>query len=412
MSRRVREPLTALKVKKAKPGLHCDGEGLYLQVRPNGGRSWIFRYTSPDAGKPRYMGLGTTRVVSLAQARLKALELRRQLLLDRTDPLSQVQAARTAARSTPTKALMPTFEECMKLCLHERLKGTSSDYQTDSDQQLRKYAVPLLGAKRIGEIVRDDVLAVLTPIWTTKHVTAKSVRSLMSRVFKWAVYKEYRADDPAAWKGYLDNALARSENVHTIKNFEAVAIADMPALIAKLHAKGDIKYRASEFTVLTAARSIMTRDAEWSEIDDKNRIWTIPKAKMKWRRKKATKDFRVPLTDRMLAILAEMKQYRRNKFVFPGVTADRLNQRAQLDCVKEMTGDDSKTIHGCRSTFRTWAQGLKGQDGNPRFDRETIEFAMAHKVYSEVEERYARGDLLDIRRSLMELWEQFCQSQK
>ena len=399
MPKQVRNGLTVRKVETLPNGLHCDGNNLYLQVH-GVSRVWVFRYKSPVTGAMRHMGLGSAELVTLAEARDKAHTLRRKIVLDRVDPLAEKRvAAAQKALERPIRSRAPTFAECAKACLMERQKGTGARYRQDSARKLEQHVYPLIGERRVDAISRNDIADVLQPMWTTKHVTAGKVQVLMSTVFKFAVFKGYRPDDPAQWKHGLDNVLAKPTAVHEVRHREAMEVADIPAFMAQLHAQIGTYPRAVEWTILTAARSDMTRKAQWSEIDMSRKIWTIPKSRMKTRR-----DFRVPLSTTAWGIVELQAKTRRNDLLFPGDYGDVMGIYAQLRVVKLVSASDALTVHGFRSTFRTWAQE------SASWNRETIETAMAHAVHDATEKAYARGDVLDARRALMQAWDDYCRT--
>jgi integrase len=391
------KPLTVRQVETLTTGVYCDGGGLYLHVRPNA-RSWIFRYTPRGGRKPRHMGLGSAKLVTLAQARRRASELLYQVKVDRVDPLVDrraVQAEQVQAREQE-RPTAPSFEACAKAFLAERLKGR---HQRASTSQFEIYVYPTIGAKRVNAITREHVLQVLRPIWTTMPPTADIVQKLLSRAFRYAVYLGYRTDDPAQWKDALDNVLPSIKTLHSVKHQKGLDVEAMPAFMARLRACDGNYYRATEFTILTAARREMTRDATWSEIDMTGRVWTIPAERMKSKR-----EFRIPLSDRAFALVELMAETRRNDYVFPGDTADRVHTNAQLDIMKEVSGDRTLTIHGQRGAFRSWVRDkMKGV-----FDRDTVETAMAHKIHVGAEAAYIMGDILDERRKLMQAWDDYC----
>jgi integrase len=168
--------------------------------------------------------------------------------------------------------------------------------------------------------------------------------------------------------------------------------------MAALREQEGIAARALEYTILTAARSGETRFARWSEFDLLDKTWTVPAERMK-----AGREHRVPLSERSLAILRDMKPAGNadEQFVFP----DSKNGRPLADTVLlrllQRTGRGDLTTHGFRSSFRDWAAE------RTNFPSEVAEMALAHAVGSKVEAAYRRGDLFDKRRRLMEAWAEF-----
>jgi integrase len=187
-----------------------------------------------------------------------------------------------------------------------------------------------------------------------------------------------------------------------------MSVDAVPDFVARLRRKQTITARALEFLILTAARSVEVTGMLWSEVDLHNRLWTIPGSRMK-----SGREHRVPLSDRAVAILGGLKHLPDNPHVFPGGKRGKgLGPRALLAALERMqdgvTRDsvtqDGVTVHGFRSSFRTWAAE---RTNHPR---EICEVALAHAVGDETERAYQRGDLLDKRRRLMEQWSAFCRS--
>jgi integrase len=119
---------------------------------------------------------------------------------------------------------------------------------------------------------------------------------------------------------------------------------------------------------------------------------------------KAGRDHRIPLSDRALAIIAEMKKIHISDFVFPGRVTDRpLSTMAFLEMLRRLDLTDI-TAHGFRSTFRDWAAERTD------FPNEVVEMALAHTISNKVEAAYRRGDLLEKRRALAQAWTNFCGS--
>jgi integrase len=155
--------------------------------------------------------------------------------------------------------------------------------------------------------------------------------------------------------------------------------------------------RALEFTILTAARTGEVIGATWSEINFEERLWIVPRERMK-----AGKEHRVPLPATALAVLEKMQQIRSGDFVFPGAKAGRpLSNMAFLMLLRRM-GRDGLTAHGFRSTFSDWCSE------RTNFPADVREMALAHAVSDKVQAAYRRGDLFQKRRQLMGAWASFC----
>jgi integrase len=387
----VRKPISAASVAKLKkPGHYAVGDACYLQIAAGGTRSWVLRYTLN--GRARYMGLGSANLVSLAEARAKARDARR-LLLDKIDPL-EARRAQHRKRLLET-ARGKTFRDCAEgyIASHEAgWRDPRSHKQWVGS--LTSYVYPRLGDLSIAAIDTALVLAVLEPIWKTKPETASRVRGRIESVLDWAKARGYRdGENPARWRRHLDHLLPARNKVRRVKHFAALPYAELPALMAKLRAQPVLPARALEFLILTAARTGEVLGAQWDEID--GNVWTVPAERMK-----AGKPHRVPLSDRVVEILASLP--REGEFIFVGAHTSAVSNPHQLKRVLQRTGYDNITVHGFRSSFRDWAA-----ETTP-FPNHVVEQALAHAISSGVEAAYRRGDLFEKRRELMQAWADYC----
>jgi integrase len=388
--------LTALQVTKAKrPGMYCDGGGLYLRVTADGTKNWVYRYML--AGRPRWMGLGPFALYGLAEARGKALEARK-LRHEGIDPIEVRRAARTQERLAAAKTM--TFKQCAAahIAAH-RVGWKNHKHAAQWESTLATYAEPTVGSLPVQAIDTGLVMKVLEPIWATKPETASRLRGRIESILDWARVRGYRAgENPARWRGHLDHLLPARSKVRTVEHHAALPYKELPSFLAALREQEGIAARALEFTILTAARTGEVIGATWDEIGDK--IWTVPAVRMK-----ASKEHRIPLSGRSLAILEEMQPHRHaadSAIVFPGgKTGKPLSNMAFLMLLRRMDRDDL-TAHGFRSTFRDWAAERTD------FPSETVEMALAHTVGNKVEAAYRRGDLFEKRRKLMEAWTAYC----
>jgi integrase len=389
--------LTALKIKqKLKPGLYSDGLGLYLQVRSDTSKSWIFRYRVN--GKLRDMGLGPLHSLSLADAREKAAACR-SMRLNGLDPIDE----RRRKEQSETVDAVPviTFAQCAEAYIAaHRASWKNGKHAEQWSSTLKTYAYPVFKDIPVGGIDKDLVYKVLQPIWNTKNETASRLRGRIERVMAWAGAMGYRTgDNPALWKGHLEFLLAKRSSVAPIVHHAAMPINDTPAFIGLLQRQETVTAYAFEFCILTATRTSETIGMRWDEIDNDGAMWTIPGERMK-----AGRDHRVPLSDRAQAIIAEMKKIHISDFVFPGRVTDRpLSTMAFLELLRRL-GRTDITAHGFRSTFRDWAAERTD------FPNEVVEMALAHTISNKVEAAYRRGDLFEKRRALAQAWTDFCAS--
>lgn len=389
------EKLTALKVTRAtRPGIYGDGKGLWLRVGTGGARSWVFRFMLN--GRAREMGIGSVYDVKLAEAREIARACRRAVRQGR-DPIEERRAERQAKRLEAARTI--TFQECAEaLIAAQRAGWRNPKHAAQWPSTLATYVYPLLGKLPVQAVDVGLVMRVLEPIWTAKPETASRVRGRIESVIDWATARGYRqGENPARWKGHLENLLPARSKVARVEHHAALPYAEIAAFIAALRGQDGIGARALEFAILTAARTGEVLGAAWSEIDFEAALWTVPAERMK-----AGREHRVPLSEAALAILYAMKEIRQGDFVFPGARAGRsMSQMALLMTLRRM-GRGNLTAHGFRSTFADWSAE------RTNFPGEVREMALAHAVGDKVEAAYRRGDLFEKRRQLAEAWARFC----
>ena len=391
--------LSALRVEKLKdPGYYADGAGLWLQVTPSGTKSWIFRFMLN--GRAREMGLGSLNTFGLAEARAKAADCRK-LLHDGIDPIEARNAARAVADLASAKTL--TFDQCADAYIASHRAGWKNGKHADQwENTLRDYVSPVFGSIPVSTVDTALVMKALErdKLWTTKSETASRLRGRIESVIDWATARGYRqGENPARWKGHLDQLLPARSKVAKVEHHAALPYSEIGGFFATLKEQEGIAVKALEFAILTAARTGEVIGAKWGEIDFKAKAWTVPPERMK-----AKKEHRAPLCDRAIRILDELHQVRQGDFIFPGRReSSSLSNMAMLQLLKRM-GRPDLTVHGFRSTFRDWAAE------QTNYPREVAEMALAHTVGDKVEAAYRRGDLFEKRRRMMEEWQRFCET--
>jgi integrase len=398
MARRQFQRLTAAQIGKLKsrPGRHSDGDGLYLDVTDEGVTSWTFRYTM--SGRPeRNMGLGPVRDISLAAARELAADARR-LKRAGIDPLEQRRAQRAAAALEAARTM--TFRECGERYIAAYRDGwRNAEHRRQWSTTLASYAYPKIGNLPVAAVDVGLVLKVIEPLWRTRTETASRLRGRIELVLDWATARGYRVgENPARWKGHLENLLPRRHAVQKVRHLPAVPYAELPLLTIELRAERGIPARTLEFLILTAARSNEVLGARWDEVDWEGRLWTVPPARMK-----GGKEHKVPISDRALSILQELAAVRLNDLIFPGVREDRPLSKTTLIRTLRRLGQAEAAVHGFRASFATWSAE------RTNYPHEIREAALAHAVSSAVERAYTRTTMLDRRRRLMTDWAAFCE---
>ena len=379
-----RHPQKALSpafIRSVPPGRHADGNGLYLFVQPSGTRSWIQRLLV--RGRRRELGLGSVALVPLAEAREKA-RANRKLAREGGDPLAEKRRSQG----------IPTFAEAAMRVLEQKQGGWRNPrHAREWQSSLMRFAFPRIGKMPVSEVTSSDVLEILTPIWHRKVATAKRVRQRLRAVLEWAVAMEYRLDNPCDRIGpVLGSQQDVTEHMQALPHREAAAV------IRRVRASAALPTAklALEFLVLTAARWSEVRWAEWAEIDRIGRVWTVPA-----RRAKTNRRHRVPLCDRAVEILAEAQALEGGfgPLVFTHGGGKPFHDSVLRRLLREL--GVAAVPHGFRSTFRDWA----GEETD--HSREVIEAALAHVVRNRVEAAYARSDLFERRRVLMDDWARY-----
>ncbi|MBQ0820600.1 tyrosine-type recombinase/integrase [Microvirga sp. HBU67558] len=367
-----------------KPGRYADGNGLYLVVDPSGAKRWLLRVVVH--GKRRDIGLGGTSLVSLSEAREKALSYRK-LARDGGDPL---------AEKRKEKREIPTFTIAAEQVHAEHKASWKNKKHVDQwINTLKEYVFPHLGETRVDQVHTPDVLKALSPIWLTKPETARRVRQRIKAVLDWAKAAGFRSGENPV-EG-VERGLPKQNGRDS--HHEAMPYGQVPAFITNLQASdaGEITRLALEFLILTASRTSEVLQARWDEFDLDQALWTVPADRMK-----AGRVHRVPLSDRCVEILRRAKVLGTDSsYVFPGRSPEKpLSNMVFLMMLRRMKLN--VTAHGFRSSFRDWAAEAT------HFPREVAEMALAHTIENKVEAAYRRGDLMEKRREMMAAWMMFC----
>jgi integrase len=389
-----------------EPGRYGDGDGLWFQVRkPDADRktqagepaqSWLFRYTWQE--RQRQLGLGPYPLIGLADARRAAQDAAREVRAGR-DPIAAKRAKETEAKAQ--QAAM-TFNGVLALYLDAHQDTwRNPKHRAQWTSTLATYASPVFGDWLVQTVDTGAVMKVIEPLWKSKTETASRVRGRIEAVLDYAAARGWRTgDNPARWRGHVENLLPKRSKVAAVEHHAALPWAEMGSFMAALDKQAGTAALALRFTILTAARTGEAIGARWSEIDISGATWVIPAERMK-----AGREHRCPLTDAALGVLRQMLPARPaagDGYVFPGQKKNAaLSNMAMTALLRRMERGDL-TVHGFRSTFRQWA----GE--RTTVAREVAEAALAHSLKDKTEAAYARNDLFDRRRKLMEQWAAFC----
>lgn len=388
------------RVQDGKLGRIGDGGGLSLNVSAPGAASWLFRYQLN--GKPRIMGLGSYPGVSLAEARDKAEELAK-LLAKNIDPLDQRDADEQA--KVLAEARQATFRVLAIEYQTAHGASWSEKWRKGWLRKLELYAFPVIGQLSAALIDTEQVLKVLHPIWTTKTRTADEVRGQVEAILDAAKARGLRTgDNPARWRGHLDNLLSKAEKrkARQRQHFAAMSWANVPDLMQPLAQIDSFAAVATQLMILTGARAQMIRFAAWKEFDLEAGVWSLPAERMKMR-----KAFSIPLAAEVVDLLQQLPRIEGNPYLFPGqrLAGGRQATVIHANAIRNLLhrmGRDDITRHGFRSSFRDWANECTN------YPREVCELALAHDERDQIEAAYSRSDFLEKRRALMADWAAYC----
>ena len=373
-----------------KPGRHSYGANLYLQISKTGSRQWTFMFERD--GRQREMGLGHAGPggVSLADAREKAVDVRRQLAQG-IDPIEARNGKLANAKVAGIK-FGKFADEYVKI---HASQWSNAKHASQWSMTLGDAYCSAIRPKAIAAIQTDDILAVLQPIWEKVPETARRVRMRLEKVLDAARVRGYRSgENPARWKGHLDHLLPKHSK-STRKHHAAMAWEDVPSFMRDLDAGEGSAALAFRFLILMACRTSEVLNAQWAEIDWASATWTIPATRMKARR-----EHRIPLSAAAMKVLNQAKGLH-DPFVFPGAGNDGPLSNMALNMLLRRYKRVGVTAHGMRSAFRDWASE------STNFSNEVCEMALAHVVANATEAAYRRGDLFQKRKALMEEWGKF-----
>ena len=385
-------PLTDTTVRNAKPGVKpvkiSDERGLHLMVTPSGGKLWRFRYAF--SGKEKLLSLGAYPDVSLAGARDRRDQARKQLA-NGIDPSEQ----RKAAKATRAGLAANTFEVIGR---EWYAKAMADKAETTKQKLLRRLEVdvfPWIGARPVADLLPADLVRIIERIEQRGAVDlAKRVYNAVGRIFKYAVTKGFANSNPAQT---IDLNL-----ILTQKGVQHHASVTDPKAVGELLRAIDgftgafITRCALRMAAYTFVRPGDLRHAEWTEIDFDKTEWRIQAGKMKMKEQHI-----VPLSSQAIAILKEIQPLTGSgRYVFP-------SERGQSAVMSENTinaalrrlgyAKEEMTGHG----FRSMASTLLHELGLPHA---VIERQLAHGERNKVSAAYNFAEYLPERRKMMQQW--------
>lgn len=377
--------------KSLPPGLHPDGNGLYLRVKPSGAAAWIYRFT--QNGRTRDMGLGPVDLVKLVEAREKASNARK-MAYEGIDPIE-------ARAKPPAKPVGRLFAVVASELIEMKKAGWRNEkHAAQWTATLDAYAHPVCGHLDVAQITTEHIRQILDPIWTSKTETASRVRGRVEAVLDYATAHGYRTgDNPAAWRGHLDKIYPAQSTIQgNGGHYAALPWGQVPAFFAELRTQDGLAARALEIIIVTACRTSEVLNASWCEVDFQAGLWVIPAE-----RTKRNRAHRLALTPRLIELLNALPSRNASALMFPNLRKfDRpLSNMSCLAVLKRMGYNDRTTTHGFRSSFKDWSREATTHG------REASEAQLSHVIKDATEAAYARGDVLEKRRAMMIDWEEF-----
>lgn len=382
--------LTDTRVKSlTDSGRYGDGAGLYLNIAKGGSKSWVQRVQSN--GKRKDIGLGSYPAVTLAVARRRAADNHDRIANGR-EPLSS-KAFKTT-NSTRSKTVAPTFEE-VALRFHKRTSESRWAENTAKNWLLKfnKHFAATLGPRPIDTLTYDDFARVIEPYYDTSFETYKRLIMISRQVMEWAHRGNLVKDNPIAY--YRKDARPKAQ---AVTNRKALHYSDVGGAIRTMDnsTSYDTTKLAFRFIVLTAVRVSEGLQADWSEIDLDNAVWTVPADRTKGRR-----PHRVPLSSQAEDVLSEaMKITGGQGAIFPSVVKEsNTYMQRNVMTVRLKNLGIAATMHGFRSSFRDYVQE------NVPASWKAMEYCLAHYAESNgAVAAYLRTDLIDQRRPIMQAW--------
>ncbi|MDE0900937.1 MAG: tyrosine-type recombinase/integrase [Erythrobacter sp.] len=382
----------AVKAALANPGTYQDGDGLFLKVDKRGGAYWNLRLQRD--GKRQDLGLGSAKLVTLAEAREKAAEMRKAVKVEKRDVLTE-RKDEAAAKIT--------FREAATQYHSDNEAGWKSDvYTRQWLASLENYAFPKLGNMPTGSITAADIIAVLTPIWQEIPETARQVRNRICAVLDYAHAKGWRSTEAPSANSSLKAGRGLPRQIKKTQNRKAMPYVAIPSFLTALRRKPSFGRFALDLLILTGTRSQEVRLATWDEFDLEERLWTIPAEHMK-----RSKAHVVPLSEAALGVLTKADAFRVEgaEVVFSGATGKAMSDMTLLKVLRDM--QEPFHVHGFRSAFTDWA-------ANAGFPNAVVEAALAHKTPDAVQAAYRRTTYLGtkedpgMRVKLMDAWGAYC----
>lgn len=344
------------------------------------------------------MGLGGYPAVTLAKAIEKA-----RVVKDEIDKGNDPVALKKINKSNliAERARAKTFEDCANLFLATR-NFTNKKHGKQWESTLKTYSYPYIGKMLVSDIGIANIKAVLDPIWKTKTETASRVQGRIKSIIDYAIVSGYRDKaNPAIWDGFLDSIYQSPKKLKVVEHMDSLPYSKLHDFVLALRKHKTMSAKALEFLILTAVRSDSVRSATWSQIDLNAKVWTVPKAFTKTKKR----DHTVPLSNEAIALLNGLGRIKGTDLLFPSITLKKLSDSTISKLMRDMYTNkeltDKAVPHGFRSTFRVWCLE------QTTYSSELAELSLMHEVGDSVYKAYQRSDGLERRRAIMQDWSKF-----
>ena len=369
-----------------------DGNGLYISISKPGRGKWSFRYTINK--KSREMGFGSYPDVSLSEAR-QLLFNNKQLLSKKIDPIDEKNRVEVLRQQQNKK-----FSDIANLYIETKKKPEWTNPKSEQQWRntLNNYVYPILDSKPLNDINRNDIISVLHPIWRDKTETARRIQQRLFLIFAFAKIREwYTHDNPASWKEHLYHILPNPFKINKVKHHAFLRHEEVNRFYNELFEIDLFSVYALRLLILTITRTSEVIKSKFEQFDLDKGIWTLPYYNMK-----ARKEHKVPLSNEAISIIKLMRKKHNHEYVFHNpATGKHISNGAMLVFIKKRFPHFKITVHGFRTTFRTWAE----EQG--KYQHYAIKFSQSHQLPDKVEKAYMRTDLLPERKIIMNDWEKY-----
>jgi len=369
-----------------------DGNGLYISISKPGRGKWSFRYTINK--KSREMGFGSYPDVSLSEAR-KLLFNNKQLLSKKIDPIDEKNRVEVLRQQQNKK-----FSDIANLYIETKKKPEWTNPKSEQQWRntLNNYVYPILDSKPLNDINRNDIISVLHPIWRDKTETARRIQQRLFLIFAFAKIREwYTHDNPASWKEHLYHILPNPFKINKVKHHAFLRHEEVNRFYNELFEIDLFSVYALRLLILTITRTSEVIKSKFEQFDLDKGIWTLPYYNMK-----ARKEHKVPLSNEAISIIKLMRKKHNHEYVFHNpATGKHISNGAMLVFIKKRFPHFKITVHGFRTTFRTWAE----EQG--KYQHYAIKFSQSHQLPDKVEKAYMRTDLMPERKIIMNDWEKY-----